>query len=719
MEILFRSFFLVVRSLLPLSFMFIHCCCFSQKIDRKSVVGRNKVILKNIDTLGSLTVGNGKFAFTVDATGFQSFPEYYAKGVPLGTQSEWGWHSFPNKEEYQYAETLKAYNFNKGQEGLYAVQQKTGRGKEASDYFRENPHRLQLGNIGFEILKKDGSKAKPADLTQIHQELNLWTGEISSSFSVEGHRVKVITCADAIKDMIAVKVTSDLIKLQRIKIKFRFPYPTNKFADMGVNYSQTTAHQTKLSGVSAQAALLTHKLDHMAYYMALGWRGRAKLKQVAAHEYELLPAAVNTFSASIEFSPSKPVKTVSTFEVVDKNSIKGWLKFWESGAAVDFAGSTDSRAPELERRVILSQYLLRVQEAGNYPPQETGLTYNSWYGRPHLEMLWWHAAQYAFWGRADLMERSMQWYFKAFEGAKAIAQRQGYNGVRWQKMSDNDGAESPSNVGSFLIWQQPNIIYEAELLYRDKPSKALLQKYQKLIFATADFMAAFASYDAEKGRYNLGKGIIPAQECFNMSDTFNSPYELAYWKWALQVAQRWRTRLGLNANKNWQAVIDQLAPLAQADGLYKAAESVDDSYSSESKYTIDHPAVLQTLSALPQNGMVDTAMMHRTFNTVKKVWHWEHTWGWDFPMVAMAATRLNLPDDAVDVLFKEVTTNTYLKNGHNYQTPRLTIYLPGNGSLLSAIAIMCAGYDGNKISNPGFPKNGKWKVKWEGFKPLP
>ena len=53
-----------------------------------------------MDTLSSLSVGNGRFAFTVDATGLQSFPDVYAKGVPLGTQSEWGWHSFPNTNGY-------------------------------------------------------------------------------------------------------------------------------------------------------------------------------------------------------------------------------------------------------------------------------------------------------------------------------------------------------------------------------------------------------------------------------------------------------------------------------------------------------------------------------------------------------------------------------------------------------------------------------------------
>jgi hypothetical protein len=32
---------------------------------------------------------------------------------------------------------------------------------------------------------------------------------------------------------------------------------------------------------------------------------------------------------------------------------------------------------------------------------------------------------------------------------------------------------------------------------------------------------------------------------------------------------------------------------------------------------------------------------------------------------------------------------------------------------------MCAGWDGSTIANPGFPKDGKWKVRWEGLKKMP
>jgi protein-glucosylgalactosylhydroxylysine glucosidase len=33
--------------------------------------------------------------------------------------------------------------------------------------------------------------------------------------------------------------------------------------------------------------------------------------------------------------------------------------------------------------------------------------------------------------------------------------------------------------------------------------------------------------------------------------------------------------------------------------------------------------------------------------------------------------------------------------------------------------MMCAGYDGCETENPGIPKDGSWKVKWEGLSKMP
>ena len=64
------------------------------------LVTRHNVLLTAADPMASLSVGNGQFAFTVDFTGLQTFPKYYADGIQLGTQSQWGWDSAPNPEKF-------------------------------------------------------------------------------------------------------------------------------------------------------------------------------------------------------------------------------------------------------------------------------------------------------------------------------------------------------------------------------------------------------------------------------------------------------------------------------------------------------------------------------------------------------------------------------------------------------------------------------------------
>ena len=83
-------------------------------IDREALVSRNNPCVTEFDSLSTLSVGNGEFAFTVDATGLQTFPANCSQGVPLGTQSQWGWHSFPNPKNLRYEETLKAFDFGRG-----------------------------------------------------------------------------------------------------------------------------------------------------------------------------------------------------------------------------------------------------------------------------------------------------------------------------------------------------------------------------------------------------------------------------------------------------------------------------------------------------------------------------------------------------------------------------------------------------------------------------
>ncbi|WP_187263102.1 hypothetical protein [Pontibacter beigongshangensis] len=692
------------------------------KIDRQALVSRHNVTLTSPDTLASLSVGNGDFAYTVDVSGLQSFYQDYDNGVSLGTQSQWGWHSVPNDQKYTLEDVARYDTAADGRVIPFPVQHKgTGRKVDAMNYLRTNPHRLHLGIVGLVLLKENGEQAAIHELQNINQNLNLWTGKIESKYEIEGVPVTVELFGHQEKDEISARITSPLIAKERLKVFFKFPYGADCHVCPGYNWEKQDRHSTTLarSESGANQVQLKRQLDTTVYYTNVRWDKTGNFTEKERHHFELVPT---TKDESLEFSvlfSQNQTKDIADFKATQASSETEWKRFWTEGGAIDFAGSTDPRAHELERRVILSQYLTKLQCTGDLPPQETGLTFNSWYGKPHLEMHWWHGVHFALWDRLPLLERSLPWYTKVMPKARKTAEWQGYEGVRWQKMTDPYGAESPSSVGPYLIWQQPHIIYFSELVYRQNPTKETLEKYKELVFETAKFMASFPTYSEKDQKYHLAAPIIPAQELFPAKETNDPPFELAYWHYGLSVAQEWRKRLGMPEDKKWQDIIDKLAPLAIKDGLYLPSATHPQAYTDDF-YRRDHPAVVGAYGYLPLSAKIDTAIMMNTYKEIEQKWQWDTTWGWDYPLMAMSAARLGAPDKAIDALFMDTQKNTYLPNGHNFQDDRLRIYLPGNGGLLTAVAMMAAGWDGAPDkANPGFPDDGTWKVRWEGLHKMP
>src|SRR5690606_2613345 len=187
-----------------------------EKIDRRTLVSRHNVKLTSPDTLSSLTVGNGEFAYTVDVSGLQSFPGFYDNGVSLGTQSQWAWHVIPTDQNYKVEEVYQYDTAATGQVIPFPVQHSDGRKGEVTTWLRTNPHRLHLGIIGLELLKENGEKAAIHELQNIHQELNLWTGAITSSYEIEGVPVNVVLYGHQEVDGLSAHVASPLIEQGRL-----------------------------------------------------------------------------------------------------------------------------------------------------------------------------------------------------------------------------------------------------------------------------------------------------------------------------------------------------------------------------------------------------------------------------------------------------------------------------------------------------------------------
>lgn len=695
-------------------------CCYKgqAKIDRYSLVHRHNILITKPDTLSSLSVGNGEFAFTTDITGLQTFYKEYENGVTLGTQSNWGWHTFPNTENYTEAECTKYVDY-RGRKVPYLVQfRENGRDAAAANYFRENPQRLQLGVIRLILVKSDGTVAKITDIQMPQHHLDLWEGGISSNFSIEGVPVKVEVFCHQQFDLISARIQSPLIEKGRLKVEWLFPYAVPKDKHSGYDFASAEKHQSKLERIDPQSVKILRRLGSDHYRVKIHWEEEAKIVMTEKHHFVLSADSGNTITFSCLFSPDtsahQHIDALPTFAETSYNNQHHWKKFWETSGAVDFSGCTDPRAPELERRFVLSQYLTKIQNSGSLPPQETGLVYNSWYGKFHLEMHWWHSAHFANWNHPEYIAKQLDWYSKIYNRASATARSQGFKGVRWPKMVGPDGQNCPSNIGSFLIWQQPHLIYMIEQLYRSNPSRKLQDKYKDLVFATAEFMADFAVPDSS-GVFHLMPPLVPAQEHWNRERALDPPFELSYWHWGLSVAQEWYKRQNGKLNSKWENVRTRLAVPVQENGVYLGVANAFDSYTNPEAMK-DHPMVLGTMGILPKWEKTDPEIMRNTLKLVMKKWNWLMTWGWDYPMVAMCATRLNEPEIALEALLKNVQKNTFLPNGHNFQGRDLRIYLPGNGGFLKAVSMMCAGWEGCTTKNPGFPKDGKWNIKWEGLK---
>lgn len=674
-------------------------------IDRKALVTRHNLDLTDPNSAGPTQVGNGNFAYGFDITGMQTFNDQFT------TMSQWSWHSTKPPRGMDPSDFKQTLVKTHGRMVPYDLE--NPKQPALSQWLASNPHRFNLGRIGLVLKKRDGSMAKISDLVCPSQQLNIWEGIAESIFTVDGETVKVTTTCDADKDILGFKIESKLIPLKRLSIFIEFPYASLGYFSNGSDYTKPNRHQTTLSRISKNSVLFDRKLDSTTYQVACKWTGNGTIEKQAAHRFILHPASnVNTVAYVFDFSPSKISSSLPSFAAVKTSSIKHWAAFWNSGGAIDLSGSKDPRWFELERRIVLSEYQMAINAAGNYPPQETGLVSNSWYGRFHYEMYWWHAAHYSLWDRWPLLNNSLHVYADNLISSIQRAKLQGYKGARWPKCTGPDGREWPYITHAYLIWQQPHPLFFAELDYRAHPNLKTLKKWAKIVDETADFMASYAYFDKSRNEYVLGPPVKTVPENNDGLTTENPAFELAYWRVGLRIAQQWRARLKLGAKPEWAEVLSKLAPIPVEDSLYVQWEDIDSMWT---KFNFEHPAMTGIYGMLPGDG-VNKRIMNKTFQKVLDVWKFDTGWGWDFPMMAMCAARLDRPIDAVDMLLHpsrkfNFDVHGLVGGGNPYP------YFPANGGLLYAVAMMTAGWDGdNGVQEPGWPKDGSWVVKWEDLK---
>lgn len=405
---------------LPLSVM-------GEPIDREAVVKRHRVCTTGTLLKSPAQVGNGKFAFGMDITGLQTF-------VPFNTLSDWSWHSFPLPEGMRAEDYRPVVVETHGKKIAYELRNPDQ--PELSEWLTKNPHRYNLGRIGFRLLREDGTEAREIDLGNARQEIDLWTGVVYSRFELNRKEVKVRTVCHPDKDMIGVSIESELLNDGNMSIYLDFPYPDGRYFKHYIGrYDTISGHTSTFEKLAPNSVRIARTMDDTHYYATLDWTGPATFSRESekAHTFLLQPRHTSTFSFTCCFSPEPVADVTEPVASIERKSAVSWEKYWRSGAAVDLSGSKDPRWLELERRIVLSQYLMRANESGLFPPQESGLVNNGWFGRFHFEMIWWHGVHYGLWNRMECFDNYLNVYKDFMPEALERAKSEGRSGARWPK----------------------------------------------------------------------------------------------------------------------------------------------------------------------------------------------------------------------------------------------------------------------------------------------
>lgn len=224
-------------------------------------------------------------------------------------------------------------------------------------------------------------------------------------------------------------------------------------------------------------------------------------------------------------------------------------------------------------------------------------------------------------------------------------------------------------------------------------------------------MADYALWNASTAVYDLAGPMYHMSENTEPNATRNAGFELAYWRFGLDIAEKWMQRSAKVAPESWTTVRDNLAPLPVQDGAYVIYEGIEEMWETEA-YTEDHPSMLGLYGWLPPSTPFNITIMENTINKVYETWNLTYSYGWDFPMLAMNAARMGDSEKALEFLLH--SGFDFDDAGYPIGGPRVaTPYFPGSSSLLAAVAMLAGGWDGDEGVH--FPDD--WTVEVEGFSP--
>ena len=392
-------------------------------IDRRALVTRHNITWNAV--AGRLPLGNGEFCFGADGTGLQTFAG--------NSMSHWGWHSFPLPEGWTLDRVPSTGTFQKGRN--------TGGDNfpPGTDAIRawmfDNPHIMNLGRL--RLLRPGGRALVPGDISGLKRTLDLWTGVQISHYQVAGQEVNVETCVHPSLDLVAVRIESPLVASGELEVALDFPYPSLENSAWVGDFTRTNGHAITALRQEDRRIDFTRRVDAVTYHAALAVAQDCSIRAPGPASTEKnpplrIPAEVtNAYIVSARgtkvmafvcaFSATPLPSNLPTCAETKAACAAHWKKHWTTGGAIDLSASKDARWQELERRIVLSQYLMAAMSAGSWPSSENGLLgIDAWRGQFHMEMVWWHLAHYALWDRWDQADKALGCYRRFAPAAREL-----------------------------------------------------------------------------------------------------------------------------------------------------------------------------------------------------------------------------------------------------------------------------------------------------------
>ena len=293
-------------------------------INRKKLVQKHNPVKTSTEPYAPFTVGNGSIAFTADVTGLQTlYEEQVQAGVPLLTMADWGWHTALPKSGLPYTleqVVMTEYPYS-GRTVRYAVEKKPGN-EEIYDWVRQNPHRYNLIRIG---LIYNGEYINSNQLSDMHQELDLYTGILHSSFKLEGKQVKLQTVCHGEEDVLGFKIVSEECANRNLQVKLELPYGSSEMS--GADWNGEDKHTTEVLKNDSGYLHLAHRMDNDICFISVSGEHGLEYDRCARHGF-VCKSAKQEVSLTVELSEAEiHGYTEYSYEVCEKASRKHWQSF--------------------------------------------------------------------------------------------------------------------------------------------------------------------------------------------------------------------------------------------------------------------------------------------------------------------------------------------------------------------------------------------------------